>query len=779
MCVLSFYSCFTELSSRIVTQDEAIGNRSSDELYFPNLVWLIRDFDLVTKDEHGNPITPTEYIRTQILTPSEESEASSSEDVARAILSLFPLVECRTIPHPGSDPAAATIQLEGLADFNEKVEEVGDFLLSTIERKRGFRDGDNVNGPTLAALTEEYVRALNSPDCSVNLESSWIKARITALLHKLVSEYEQDMEKAVESVLPMPEGHLNDALPPVKATASAQQELGVSEDEQQQQELPGLDDPASTQGAARSAIGVSLAPEFVEALLRKFVSEFEQDMKKAVESVLPMPEGDLNDALAPVKATASVQQELEESKDEQQQQEQPGLDEPGLDDPASTQEAANKTETSEKSLQCITNECPLPKEDSEVNEQQPLLPFPLIGGGIRIDLNTPSSVQGEDTEYQHRIEVRSTTSINLSPEYAIPVEVVVTVPVIVPPPPPLRNEDNTPKTLMSIHCSILKQKLEILQRELDSLMPVPNSNTKERRDEVIDNIMQQIVECKISGEVDSGMLKKFVRNNRIKSRENCEKIFNKVFQPLKDNFSRRNEMIGVTNYYRAAVGPAKSLVFLKKKRELVKYASTLIPSKPENIRVIGRGHNRIKIRWDEPLIRPMAAKRYCVQKRKENDSAWLEVTLTSGFSALITGLESDTKYRFRVHGIAGKSTSESAEVKTETKYQPAVQKTLSVASGLAGGTIGAPVVAAHAGVIVAQYGWKNRDMGAVCLGVTSVAISPLALLSGYITGPHVARMTALKLGEEGDLSYPNPDSKSETDSDPPTDITDSDIDFYN
>ena len=172
--------------------------------YFPDFLWLLRDVHLLLTDENGKEISATEYLKTKILSRGEEFFESERDTIARAILTFFPTVECRTLPPPST--SSAVMQDIGSKcselnpEFNLGVEELLKYLQKVIKVKKGF-EGGQVNGPIMASLVNTYVSAINTPGAIPTLNDAWQSTVILQeeeIISKLVDEYISDLSKAIE-----------------------------------------------------------------------------------------------------------------------------------------------------------------------------------------------------------------------------------------------------------------------------------------------------------------------------------------------------------------------------------------------------------------------------------------------------------------------------------------------------------------------------------------------------------------------------------------------------
>ena len=124
----------------------------------------------------------------------------------------------------------------------------------------------------------------------------------------------------------------------------------------------------------------------------------------------------------------------------------------------------------------------------------------------------------------------------------------------------------------------------------------------------------------------------------------------KVQEAIKDSIPLdiQREASGITaDYLSLAVGPAASEVLERGLSELNQLSDILktIPGQPLNVKVIGRGHDRIKLSWDPPAHNPEAVEEYVVYKKVEGGE-WEEAVRTKKTKVLVKGLKSRTKLEY-------------------------------------------------------------------------------------------------------------------------------------
>ena len=177
--------------------------------HFPSFVWLLRDSTLQTVSETGEELSPTDYLKTQILHRSKKSLPTRTDLIAMAILSYFPSVECQVLPPPSAD--ATVLQNISLnehklsLDFNTCMQNFVQHVRQEVSTKKGFTT-NSVDGSTLALLAETYIEAVNDPESSTTLEGSWdvvVSQKLKDLQEKLVGEYKSEMEAILNDKMPV------------------------------------------------------------------------------------------------------------------------------------------------------------------------------------------------------------------------------------------------------------------------------------------------------------------------------------------------------------------------------------------------------------------------------------------------------------------------------------------------------------------------------------------------------------------------------------------------
>lgn len=171
--------------------------------YLPHFLWLLRDSSLKLPYEGERQLTATEYLKTRVLIVKDGNPEVVASRVKRAIMTLFPSLECYALPHPYDADSP-----ENDIKFVKEITSLFNYILQKITPKQGYKDGVHPNGSILAALAQQYADNLNE-NKPPNLEWSWQSATeqyLAEFAQKLEDEYEHDMSEAISSRLPMEEG---------------------------------------------------------------------------------------------------------------------------------------------------------------------------------------------------------------------------------------------------------------------------------------------------------------------------------------------------------------------------------------------------------------------------------------------------------------------------------------------------------------------------------------------------------------------------------------------
>ena len=200
--------CFSQLSTSLLAQR---GDSITMKKFFPCFLWLLRDVTLAITNKEGKAITPTEYLHTRVLA----SEYGEPTELGKSLCSLFPSLECSTLPVPSIKPEVIRNIVEQhdklKPAFNTAVNELIQQILQQVAPKKAIDGITSVSGCTLAALAHGYVNAINTPGALPDLEQGWqavIRLQLREFSDQLVKEYEKEMEESLRGNLPMEERNL-------------------------------------------------------------------------------------------------------------------------------------------------------------------------------------------------------------------------------------------------------------------------------------------------------------------------------------------------------------------------------------------------------------------------------------------------------------------------------------------------------------------------------------------------------------------------------------------
>ena len=325
------------------------------------------------------------------------------------------------------------------------------------------------------------------------------------------------------------------------------------------------------------------------------------------------------------------------------------------------------------------------------------------------------------------------------------------------------------RNLMRIHLQTLDRKRRSLQEENYRINPLNSS--AEDVEPLLSQLEQEIIKwsepADDEGErkVVGGVVFQFVTRNFTESKKHCEELFTNLLKQSKvqDKYSKAiqtsepleisAEIEAITkDYHKRAVGPAAREVLEKGLSELNQLRDTLkmIPGSPQDVKVVGRGSDRIKLSWRPPVINPEAVEVYVVWKRAEG-GAWEEVKRTQNTKALIVGLKSHKNYEFRVLATNSLMMSLATDMEGETHFSK--------------GAIGGIVVGAGILLSPLMVGIELKDKVSDPSTIKTVGIFaatiPLSILMAPIVVPAVIGRIGLWAKEDLDEQNLSPVSDDE------------------
>ena len=213
LVVFVYVSFLSSLSSSLVTRSS--DGQSSLSSYFPHFIWLIRDLALQITDRNGQPIMPTEYLKTQVLVRSRSGKETDQDCVIDVINSFFPSIECHTLPRPSVEGSILTSIVTSEDKINHEFTSQFDTFKALFLRKLVTimrPDQQCKNGLMMAELLTSYVSLVDSGS-KIALQDEYATAVEGFLLNRLevlTNEYQYEMEQLLNGRYPIEECVLNE-----------------------------------------------------------------------------------------------------------------------------------------------------------------------------------------------------------------------------------------------------------------------------------------------------------------------------------------------------------------------------------------------------------------------------------------------------------------------------------------------------------------------------------------------------------------------------------------
>ena len=203
--------CFSQLSASLLAQCGESMSNEAKKAFFPNFLWLLRDVHLKMTDREGKELAPTKFLHTRVLA----SDLGELTNLGKSLVSLFPSLECATLPIPSTkrDIIRGIVEQQDKLKpaFNAAIDALIQQIFQKVSPKKAVGGTATVNGKALAALAGGYVEAVNRPGALPDLDQGWqavVRLELKEASYKLVREYEREMEEALEGNLPMEERNL-------------------------------------------------------------------------------------------------------------------------------------------------------------------------------------------------------------------------------------------------------------------------------------------------------------------------------------------------------------------------------------------------------------------------------------------------------------------------------------------------------------------------------------------------------------------------------------------
>jgi len=178
--------------------------------HFPAFHWVLRDFSLQPKDEHGNDLSSREYME-HCLTPNSSNEAKNK--IRTTIRDLFKQRDCTFLVRPVGDEKTlqnlASIPYESLREpFRKAMDGLTKEIYTSLKPKG--MGNSSISGPMLAHLCEEYCEALNN-HAIPSIHSAWqavVQEQLRRVSKQAAAHYRKEMNEGALNRLPMDDEEL-------------------------------------------------------------------------------------------------------------------------------------------------------------------------------------------------------------------------------------------------------------------------------------------------------------------------------------------------------------------------------------------------------------------------------------------------------------------------------------------------------------------------------------------------------------------------------------------
>ena len=155
--------CFSQLATSLLAQcGESMPDEAKRE-FFPHFLWLLRDVSLKMTDREGKELGATEFLHTRVLA----SESGELTDLDKSLVSLFPSLECATLPIPSTkrDIIRGIVEQQDKLKpaFNAAVDALIQQVLQKVAPKKAVDRITKVSGKSLAALADCVMLSWDPP----------------------------------------------------------------------------------------------------------------------------------------------------------------------------------------------------------------------------------------------------------------------------------------------------------------------------------------------------------------------------------------------------------------------------------------------------------------------------------------------------------------------------------------------------------------------------------------------------------------------------------------
>lgn len=193
--------------------------------YFPNFLWVVRDFALQLVDSEGEPINSKEYLEKALAGQKGFTESVEQKNRIRRLLkAFFKDRDCCTMVRPlTKEDELQSLESIDMKDLREEfVEQVMTLRRKVLHRvKPKMLNGAELNGDMLAGLVTSYVNSINT-GVVPNIQTAWsyiCKSECQKAVEESLKIFESEMDDAFAMRAPMYEPELKEIYKDAKKEA--------------------------------------------------------------------------------------------------------------------------------------------------------------------------------------------------------------------------------------------------------------------------------------------------------------------------------------------------------------------------------------------------------------------------------------------------------------------------------------------------------------------------------------------------------------------------------
>jgi hypothetical protein len=213
---LSNLSLVVNLTKHIQTKAGARGEDDGSDfsVYFPEFLWVVRDFSLQLKDPSGRPISSREYFESALQQQKGASEAIEQKNrIRRLLCEFFQQRDCCTMVRPVTNEELLQnldqvpvdqLRPEFVAEMNNLRSRIlGQSPIKTL-------NGKELDGAALLSLAESYSAAINSGSVP-NIGEAWDSLCLNQNIRRMeavVNQFKATQFPQLQALIPCEPAHL-------------------------------------------------------------------------------------------------------------------------------------------------------------------------------------------------------------------------------------------------------------------------------------------------------------------------------------------------------------------------------------------------------------------------------------------------------------------------------------------------------------------------------------------------------------------------------------------